>query len=517
MTIQFAGSLLGVFWIDSRYWIAGSRTAVATYVGERLTVRRMDLRESSLSRGHVGTVVRCPSGKGIQVTGFEGSLYRRADAGYEQARAAAVWNGKKPRRTPEVIAVANTRADIPRAIALARDESLSIGIRSGGHSWVGNALRDGGLLLDLSRLKDIQVNPDARTAIVEPGVHVRELVAALARHDLYFPTGHCPTVGLAGFLLGGGAGLNSYVVGPAAYSMSAVDVVTAQGESLHASDTEHTDIMWAARGSGPGFFAAVSQMHLDLRPAPGVVAWTMQVHPLSAYDKLIPWYMGVTEQLQETGCPALLIASGNPLAGTEDPVLTLVSYVFADDLADAEARLAPLSSAPDLSSALLRQSAQPTSVEDLLNLFDLLYPEGYRYLSDNVWLADAKDSTLWRATRSIIDSLPTARSSVWLIPGTRRTHPNAAFSLTAEMSLQVYAVYDDSADDSRMSAWHSTSMESIENFSIGGGYVGDSNLFDHPMAILDPPSAKRLEALRAQYDPDGRFYSYPHELPMARV
>lgn len=311
--------------------------------------------------------------------------------------------------------------------------------------------------------------------------------------------------------------MNSGDVGVAAFSLRAIDVVTADGETLHATDDENADILWAARGSGPGFFAAATRLYLDLRPMPGVIAWAMQIHPLSAYDELVPWYLETNKSLMRAGCPALLIAAGNPLSGQEGAVLTITSYVFADDLEHANTLMAPLETAPGLSSALLWQRPRACSIEELFVLFDQLYPEGYRYLSDNVWITDPTDRQLWQDTKSIIDSLPTTRSSVWLIPGLQQTHPNAAYSLFSEISLQVYAGYEDISQDEEMLAWHTASLESIDRYSLGGGYVGDSNLFRHPMAVLHPDSASRLETLRRKYDPEGRFFSYPSELPLARL
>ncbi|MFI5541849.1 FAD-binding oxidoreductase [Nocardia sp. NPDC051900] len=453
------------------------------------------------------------------MTTFDGSVYRITDSGYEKARRAAVWNAIKPKRKPAVIVVAGSRDDVVRAVELARAEKLSIGIRSGGHSWVGNAVRDDGLLLDLSRLKAIEVDPGSMTATIEPGVHADELAAALSKHNLYFPTGHCPSVGIAGFILGGGSGLTSYSsdVGPAAFSLRAIDVVTADGETVHATDDENSEILWAARGSGSGFFAAVTRLYLDLRPMPGVVARAIQVHPLSAYDELVPWYLETNKVLMEAGCPAMLIAGRNPLSDSDDTVLMVTTYVFADDIEHAKALMAPLGTAPGLDSALLWQPAQPCSIAELYGLFSLLHPEGYRYLTDNVFLSDQDDPQLWRDTKAIIDSLPTARSSVWLIPGLQHTHPNAAYSLFSETLIEVYAGYEHESQDEEMIAWHTASVESIDRYTIGGGYVGDSNLFRHPMAVLHPDSAARLEELWSKYDPEGRFFRYPSELPLARV
>jgi FAD/FMN-containing dehydrogenase len=452
------------------------------------------------------------------VTYFDGSVYRPSDAGYEAARCAAVWNGIKPNRFPAVIVVAGSHDDVPRAITLAAEEGLSVGIRSGGHSWVANAVRDGGLLLDLSRLKGIEIDPDAMTATIEPGVHVHELADVLTSKGLYFPVGHCPSVGLAGFILGGGFGFNSYELGPAAFSLKAVDVVTADGKTLRATDEENPEVIWAARGSGPGFFAVATRLYLQLRPHPPVVALSMQLHPLDAYDDLIAWYVDAAATAADNGCPLILVAGRQSVLGHDEPALLIVSYVCADDLEQAAEKLALMETAPNLERAILHQKCQPASIRDLYGLFDLLYPEGLRYLSDNVWIKDAANPKLWEEVRDVIDTLPTERSAVWLISfASHARHPNAAFSLQSNVSYQVYGVYDESTDDEVMLAWHHDALACIDQFSLGGGYVGDSNLFVHPMAILHPDSAKRLEALRDKYDSDRRFYTYPSALPPARV
>ncbi|MGY4711506.1 FAD-binding oxidoreductase [Mycolicibacterium sp. CBM1] len=449
------------------------------------------------------------------MTTFTGAFYRHGDDGYEQARCAAVWNGLKPSRFPAVIVVAANQDDVVRAVKLANAEGLTVGIRSGGHNWVGNHVRDGGLLLDLSQLKNIDIDPLNRTAIVEPGVHNADFAAALLPHNLYFPVGHCPTVGMGGYILGGGMGFNSIELGPAALSMYAIDVVTADGQIVHATDEEHADLLWAARGSGPGFFAIMIRMYLELRPMPAIAA-TVQIHPLSAFDELLPWYLDVAS----LGTPGLLIAGSNPAFGHDDTVLTIAAYAFGEDLEHAAQRLAPLENAPGLDRAIFHQSPFLSTIDQLQVMFDGMYPEGLRYLSDNLWIKDEyiDDPGLWQESRAILDSLPSARSCLWFIPGLPEYRdPRAAFSLQTRMSIQAYAVWDDGAQDDEMAAWHTGAMARVDRYTVGGGYVGDSNLFVHPMAILDPPSAERTEALRAKYDPQGRFFSYPVPLPVARL
>lgn len=144
---------------------------------------------------------------------IEGTLIRRGDPGYEGARTGAVWNEATPPRCPDAIVRAATEADVVHAVAWARAQGLRVSMRSGGHNWSGSPLRDGGLLLDLSGLRQCGITPahgtGPATATVGPGATGQDLVAALTPHDLAFPVGHCPTVAVGGFLLSGGLGWNS--------------------------------------------------------------------------------------------------------------------------------------------------------------------------------------------------------------------------------------------------------------------------------------------------------------------
>ncbi len=124
---------------------------------------------------------------------FDGAILRKGDPGYEEARRGHMWNARVPARYPEVVIQAGSERDIVSAVRLAKHEGLKIAIRSGGHSWVANFLRDGGMLLDLGRLQEWSINIPARTAWVRPGVIGADLNRALKAHGLFFPTGHCMT------------------------------------------------------------------------------------------------------------------------------------------------------------------------------------------------------------------------------------------------------------------------------------------------------------------------------------
>jgi FAD/FMN-containing dehydrogenase len=159
----------------------------------------------------------------------------RADADYEATRRRMVWNERIPERFPDVIVSVSSDADVIEAVKLARSRGLRISVRAGGHSWIATPLRDGGMLIDLSRLNRVTVDAAGRTATAEPAIKNTELVAALAQHELAFPAGHCPTVAIGGYLLAGGQGWNQGGWGIACSNVLAIDLANANGEVVTAT------------------------------------------------------------------------------------------------------------------------------------------------------------------------------------------------------------------------------------------------------------------------------------------
>ncbi|HEX9342749.1 MAG TPA: FAD-binding oxidoreductase, partial [Actinomycetota bacterium] len=214
-----------------------------------------------------------------------GKILWRGEPGYEEARlkparAEMDWNARRVDRYPDAVVRATSDQDVVAAVRLARQRGLKVKARSGGHSWVDASIRDGGILVDLSQLDEVVVDPETRTAWAGPGVKSQELFPHLKPHGLCFPSGFpsggCRDVGLGGYVLQGGFGFNGGRIGLAAMNVLAMDVVTAGGELVRADETTNPDLFWAARGSGSGFFGIVTRFHLRLHPLPGAVrtrAW----------------------------------------------------------------------------------------------------------------------------------------------------------------------------------------------------------------------------------------------------
>jgi FAD/FMN-containing dehydrogenase len=433
----------------------------------------------------------------------EFSIFRRGDGGYEAARLDAVWNERKPARFPEVIVVAEDEQDVVRAVRLARAEGLAVGIRSGGHSWVGNGVRDGGLLLDLSRLTEITVDPVAGTATVQPAAKGPALNELLAPHRLFFPTGHAPTVGLGGFLLGGGYGWSSRALGPACLGIRAIDVVLADGTLVHATDTTFPHLLWAARGSGPGFFGVVTRFYLDVHPRPSKILRTVHSYPLELRDEVLAWAYDTLETLS----PAVEFSVKVGFSpGLDGHAVSLTATAFCtpgtgDDL------LAPLESAPFRDRAVRALVAQDTTLAELYDIADRLTPAGLRWAVDGVW-AEGPVEEILTAARPVLDAIPGGSSFVlWMLWGHYPPRPNACWSAQAKAYLSPNSGWTDPARDLEHESWVHGSLGSVQHLSKGLQF-SDNNLADRFDLGLSAGNAERLEKLRAAYDPDGLFRTY---------
>src|SRR5271169_696153 len=180
-------------------------------------------------------------------------LILRGTDGYDEARFARVFNARRPERYPAAVLVAESENDVLEGIQLARKRGWKVAIRAGGHSFPAWSLRDDALVIDLNGFKETNFDTSTNVVSVTPSVSGAELNAYLSRYGRFFTTADCPSVGLGGFLLQGGIGMGFRGWGYAAEQVVAIDVVTADGELLRADERKNSDLLWAARGAGPGF------------------------------------------------------------------------------------------------------------------------------------------------------------------------------------------------------------------------------------------------------------------------
>ena len=217
---------------------------------------------------------------------LRGALIRPGDPDYEVARQ--VWNGAVNRH-PTLIAYCTGVTDVLTCVRFAREQNLHTAVRSGGHHVAGIALCDGGLVIDLSRLKGIRVDPEARLAVAQGGVRWGELDRETQAFGLATPGGTESDVGIAGLTLGGGNGWLMGLYGATCDNLLAVDIVTAEGQFLTASATQHADLFWGVRGGG-GNFGIVTSFTYRLHPVGPLVLGGMVLYPFTQAREVLECY-----------------------------------------------------------------------------------------------------------------------------------------------------------------------------------------------------------------------------------
>ena len=436
-----------------------------------------------------------------------GQSFPRGTDGYEAARAATVWNARLPDRHPDVVVQAAGVDDVVAAVRYAKLHGLQVGVRSGGHSWSANHVRDGGVLIDVSRLDHCRVDPARRVAVVGPGMGGSALADELARHRLFFPVGHCKGVRIGGYLLQGGYGWNSRVLGPACESVIGLDVVTADGEQLYCDADHHPELYWAARGSGPGFFAVVTAFHLRLYALPAVIGSSLYVYPIDTADEVFSWARSISAEVDRRVELQIVTSRSVPGIGLDHPAIVMASPVFADTEADAVEALALLGSCPVRGDALV---AVPFAPLDLPSWFDAVmtnYPDAHRYATDNMWTS-ASAAELLPGLRRIIETMPPHPAHfLWLNWGPSPARQDMAYSLESEIYLALYTAWQSPADDEKHSDWARSNMAAMAGLATGV-QLADENLGARPAKFVSDEALARLDRVRSEYDPQGRFYSW---------
>ncbi|KAL4798791.1 FAD binding domain protein [Aspergillus venezuelensis] len=425
---------------------------------------------------------------------------------YEEARVGRVFNHRRPKRYPLAIIHATSTQNVIFAVNLARENKCRIAIRSGGHSWAAWSVRDESILLDLANFKYISVDAESRTAIVSSSVTGRELNGKLIEEfELMFPGGHCPDVGLGGFLLQGGMGWNCRGWGWACERVKAIDVVTAEGKELHCNAEQNEDLYWAARGAGPGFPAIITTYHLSLTPYPrNGFRSSGYLYPLSKYTEAFNWIINITPTFD---IDTEIVAVGLTPEDRDEICLFIL--------------LVTLKHTPEEAETALRQ-AQETRPDGTLDEWfcaeDSLSnqyisqananPQGHRYCVDNAYLYNNADVP--NILEEAFTELPTAKSfALWygMNPCSRRALPDMALSMQSDHYFAVYTVWGDEGEDERCQSWVKDVMKEVERHSVGA-YLGDSDFQVRQTRYWSRSNGERLKEVRKRWDPEGSICGY---------
>jgi FAD/FMN-containing dehydrogenase len=441
-------------------------------------------------------------------TNFRGALLVSGDPGYDEARR--VWNGNINRR-PAVIARCTGVADVLAALTFAREHGLLIAVRGGSHNAAGYATCDDGIVIDLSPMKGIRVDPVARTAQVQAGVTWAELDRETQTFGLATTGGTVSNTGVAGLTLGGGEGWLQGQYGFTCDNLLSADVVTADGRFLRASATDNPDLFWALRGGG-GNFGIVTNFEFQLHPVGPMVLGGMMVYPLDQAADVLRFYREFAQSLpDEAGLSAaalLTLPDGTPavamILGYNGPLED-----GARVLAPARAFGTPLADMVQSMPYVVRQS---------------LLDEGFAaHGVQRYW----KSGYASQLTDEIIDLLvegatrfPSPMSSIacFRIDGAAtRVDPEAtAFALREPLwDVNVVAQWIEDADSERCIDWVRQVWGRVEPLTGGRVYINHFAGDDRPERVRASygPNYERLVAIKRTYDPDNVFCLNPNIKP----
>jgi FAD/FMN-containing dehydrogenase len=438
---------------------------------------------------------------------FSGEIITPDHPDYDAARQ--VWNGLIDRH-PAVIARCANVDDVVAAVGAARHHRIEVSIRGGGHQIAGTAVIDDALVIDLSAMRDVEVDPEARIARVAGGALWQDVDRASQAHGLATTGGEVSITGVAGLTLGGGMGLLQRAFGLACDNLRAVEIVTADGVVRRASAGEHPDLFWAARGAGRGI-GVVTAFEFDLHPLGPDVACAQVMYPASQAGAVARAWRDLAMSAPESVSPELMFWSIPPdpeipseLHGL--PVVIALG-IYAGDPADADAALAPFH---ELGEPLLDVSGV-VPYADLQASADELVPDGGRYyfkahfadqLTDEA-LDDLVELHANRPTDLTLIAVRTLGGAIDRVRADESAYPHRGH----RFNVSVDAVWKDAADDDRAIEWSRSAWSAWKHHAVGGVYMNFAGLEDETDVTGTDlfGNEARLAEIRVAYDPDGVF------------
>ena len=438
---------------------------------------------------------------------IRGQVILPGDAAYDEIRS--IWNAMIDKR-PAVIVQCAAVDDVPAAIEFARQHELEISIRGAGHNIAGNSLCDGGLLIDHSRMKAVTVDRDKKRACVEPGATLGDFDAAVQAHGLATPVGINSTTGIAGLTLGGGFGWLTRKYGMTVDTLVSVDVVTADGKKLHASESENASLFWAIRGGG-GNFGVVTQFEFQLYPVGPEITAGLIVFPAAQSRQVLAKYRGYMESTPEEFNTWVVMRKAPPLPFLPEHVHgtdVLVLAVFhAGDPAEAEKLLAPMHEWGNPVGAHV--GAMP--YVQWQQAFDPLLTPGARNYWKSHNFTELRDE-LFDTMIQYAGQLPSPQCEIFIgfIAGAPNRVASAAMAWghrDAKYVLNVHGRWDTAADDNAVIEWARAFFKASQPFASGGAYVNFMTEEEGGrVEAAYGANFTRLQEAKRTYDPENVFH-----------
>lgn len=437
---------------------------------------------------------------------FRGEVLVPGGASYDKVRQ--IWNAMIDRR-PALIARCTSAADVVQAVGFARKHTLLVSIRGGGHNIAGNAVCDDGIMIDLSLMKGVKVDPKARRATVEPGCTLADFDAAALAHGLATPLGINSTTGVAGLTLGGGFGWLSRKYGMTVDNLLSADVVMADGTQVHASETENADLFWGLRGGG-GNFGIVTRFEFQLHPVGPNVLSGLIVFPFDQAKSVLTKFARFTETMPDDLNVWMFTRKAPPLPFLPESVhgkeIIALALCYAGDPAQGGKLIEPLRGFGKAHGEHI--GVQPYTAWQ--QAFDALLTPGAR----NYWKSHNFSQLSDGAIDAIIEyagKLPSPQCEIFVGTIGGRTASVAADAMAysnrdAKYVLNVHGRWDTATEDARCIAWAREFFARTQPFASGGAYINFLTQDEaERVEFAYGGIYKRLAALKKKVDPTNFF------------
>jgi len=452
---------------------------------------------------------RLPEGVAKLGKGFAGQLVGPGDVGYEEARR--VHNGLIDRR-PAMIARCRGAVDVVDAVAFARSNALEIAVRGGAHNVAGRATVDGGLVIDLSLMKGVHVDPRARRGRAQGGVTWAEFDRETQAHALATTGGVVSSTGIAGLTLGGGLGWLMGKHGLTVDNLESVEIVTADGRILAAAEEQHGDLFWAVRGGG-GNFGVVTSFEYRLHPVGPVVTGGFVAHPFERAREVLRFYRDVT-----AGVPDEITMVAGLIHGPDGSKLAVIALCHCGDLKAGEAAAAPVKS---FGSPVI-DIMGPISYCEQNALLDAAYPKGALNYWKSSFLAALSDDAIATAVDCFARTTsPMSQIFFEHVHGKAASVPVAATAFPHRrqgFNLLVFSQWAEPADTERGLQWAQETEAAMGRFYDRGRYVNyQSDEGPDVVASAYGANYPRLRETKARYDPENVFHLNQNIIPKDRA
>ncbi len=438
---------------------------------------------------------------------IQGRVLLPEDEDYDVVRR--IWNAMIDRR-PAVIVQCGHAADVPHAIQFARAQKLDISVRGCGHNIAGNAVCQDGLMIDLSGMRGVRVDPGTRRAWVDPGASLNDFDKAVQQHGLATPMGINSTTGVSGLTLGGGFGWLTRKYGMTVDNLLSADVVTAGGETLHTSENENPDLFWALRGGG-GNFGVVTQFEFGLHPVGPEILAGLIVFPLEQARDVLRHYQAFVESASEDLSVWAVLRKAPPLPFLPPEVhgrdIIALAVFHAGDLAAGEKAIAPLRRFGEPYG----EHVGPQPYVQWQTAFDPLLGFGAR----NYWKSHNFRELSDGAIDIMIDfahKLPSPQCEVFLglVAGAANRVPVEATAYPyrdAKFVMNVHGRWEQAADDAACIGWARAFFEASTPYASAGVYVNFMTEDEgNRVTAAYGPNYERLVQIKRKYDPENVFH-----------